>query len=377
MEPVGILFLTNSLPIGGFETHLLSIVRELDRRSLRPVIACLKGEGPLAPEFRAVGVPVHSRMQSHRLDPRGISRLTRLMKAERIRILDTDVQRNTVFLGALSARLAGVPVVVASLHATARAGKDRLLELPARMVLPWVDRVIALADFHRDLLLSQEHLSPGKIAVCWNGVDTDAFAPGPPSEALTQELGLPSGSRVVGIVASLRPDKGHEVFLSAAGRVLRRCPDTVFLVVGDGPERANLENLSRDLGIERSVRFLGRRRDLPQILRLFDINVLSSYPLVETFPISVLEAAASGKPTVATRVGALSDIVAEGQTGFLVDVGDAEAIAGAVVRLLDDRTLLEGMGKASRQRAEDLFSIRKTVDRREALYLSLLAGRRT
>jgi len=377
LEPLGILFLTNSLPIGGFETHLLSIVKELSRETFRPVVACLKGEGPLAPEFRAAGVPVYSAIQSHRLDPLGVSRLVRLMKREGIRILDTDVQRNTVFLGALSARLAGVPVAVASLHATTRAGKDRLLELPARIVLPWIDRVIALASFHRDLLIRQEHLEPGKIAVCWNGVDVKAFRPGPAPESLRQELSLPPENLVVGIVASRRPDKGHGVFLKAAERIVRNHPDTCFLVVGDGPERGNLQTLSRDMGLEAQVRFLGRRRDLPELLQLFDVNVLSSYPFVETFPISVLEAMACAKPTVATNVGALSDIVAEGETGFLVDVGNHEAIADRVDRLLDDPGLREKTGEAARRRVENLFSIQKTVEHREALYLDLLESRRT
>ncbi|MCK4547512.1 MAG: glycosyltransferase [Candidatus Eisenbacteria sp.] len=373
MDPVGVLFLTNSLPVGGFETHLLSIVREMDKESFRPVIACLKSGGPLESEFLDAGIPVHTRVQKWKLDPFGLLRLASIMRRENISVLDTDLQRNTVFLGALAADLAKVPVKVVSVHATARVGRSRLVEWPARISMGRIDRTVALASVHRDLLIHQEQLDPDRIVVLWNGVDVDAFSPGSPPGNLREALGIAEGSPVVAIVASLYPDKGHDVFLTAAARVVNKHPNAAFIVIGEGPDREKLEEMTKKKGLADAVHFLGRRRDLPDLLRLTDINVLSSYPFRETFPISILEAMACGNPTVTTRVGALSDIVAHQETGYLFDVGDADALAEALIRLLDDPELRTRMGRAARSRAEDLFSIQKTVRGREQFYRQLLA----
>lgn len=376
MDRIGVLFLTNTLLVGGFETHLLSLLKELDRGSFQPLIGCLKDGGPLEPEFRGAGIPVYTHIQRGPYDPVGILRLARILGRERVAIVDSDLQRNTVLVGTLAAILARVPAIVISVHATAPVGRDRLLQRTTRLCMGRIDRLIALAEVHRNLLLEQGGVDPEKVTVLWNGVDVETFHPGPPSRELREDLGIPEHVPVVAIVASLYPDKGHEVFLEAARQVLARHPEAVFLIVGDGPQRESLETRAREAKIERAVRFVGRRRDLPDLLRLVDINVLSSYPYRETFPISVLEAMASGNPTVTTRVGALSDIVAENETGFLVDVGDADSLATALVRLLDEPELRKQMGHAARRRAEDLFSIRKIVRQRETLYRQVLETKR-
>jgi glycosyltransferase involved in cell wall biosynthesis len=373
MEKHGVLFLTNSLPVGGFETHLLSLLQAIDKERFRPVVGCLKGGGPLEPEFRAAGIPVYSHLQRGRMDLGGVLRVASIMRREKIRVLDTDAQRNTMLIGTLAAILMRVPVRIASVHATARAGKSKIFVPASRFCLRWTDRVVALADCHRDLILSQEEgLDPHKVTVLWNGVDTTKFYPGTPPAGLAESLGIHPGTPVIMIVASLLPDKGHKVFLEAAALVLQEQEDAVFLVAGEGPEREGLETTASRMGIGESVRFLGRRRDLHELLHLTDINALTSYPFRETFPISVLEAMACGKPTVATRVGALPDMIMEGETGFIREVGDAEGIAKAITQLLDDRESLLRMGNAARQRVEKMFSISRTAARREDLYTQLL-----
>jgi glycosyltransferase involved in cell wall biosynthesis len=376
MERLGVLFLTNWVPVGGFETLLLSIVKEIDRQSFHPVLCCLKDGGPLEQEFRATGIPVYTRIQRSRLDPIGVHRLARIMRRERVQLLDTDLQRNTVLVGTLAATLARVPAAVISVHATARVGRRHLVEWPVRLCLGRIDRVIALAGAHRQLLVSQEHLDPSRVDVLWNGVDVQAFRPRTPKESLREDLGIPRESPVVAIIASLLPDKGHEVFLRAAEIIHARHPGTVFLVIGEGPERDKLESRARDMGLDPAVRFLGRRRDIADLLQIIDINVLCSYPYRETFPVSILEAMACGNPSVATRVGALSDIIAERETGFLVDVGDADGLAGSVNQLLDDPDLRRRMGDAARKRAVGLFDIKKVVREREALYRGLVEQKR-
>jgi len=376
MDRLGVLFLTNYLPVGGFETHLLYIVRELDRRAFHPVVCTLKAGGPLEAEFRAAGVPVYSRVQRGRLDPFGVLRLARIMRRERIHLLDVDLQRNTVLIGALAAWLAGVPAAVISAHSFEHMNRERVVEWPARVSLGRIDRVIALFEAHREKLVS-EGVDRGKVILRPNGVDTDAFRPGPEPEPLRRTLDIPAGAPVAGIVASLVPLKAHEVFLDVAARVLREHPDAHFLVVGEGPERPRLEENARRAGLQDAVHFLGQRRDLADLFRLMDVAVLTS--LWECFPISILEAMACGIPTVTTRVGALPDMAVEGETGFLLEVGDTEGLAGALTRLMGDPDLHRRMGNEARRRVEEHFSIEKIVREREDLYRRLveekLAGR--
>ncbi len=374
MDRLGILFLTNFLPIGGFETHLLSIVRALDKTAFHPVLCCLKEGGPLASEFSAAGVPVYERIQAHRFDPLGIPRLIRIMKRERIHLLDTDLQRNTVFLGTLAARLAGVKARLISCHVVSRQDGSPVVGWPARISMGGIDLVIALFEEHRRQLTEDEGLAPEKITILWNGVDMEEYQPRPPREGLRRELGIPEDSPVVAIVASLYALKAHEVFLQVAARVLERHPRARFLVVGEGPERARLEKLAEEKNLDRAVQFLGRRRDMPDLLTIMDVNVLTS--LWEAAPISTLEAMACEIPTVATRVGALPEMIVDGETGFLLDIGDEEGIAAAVNRLLDDPTFRRRVGVASRRRIRDLYSIEKIVREREAMYRRLLESKR-
>ncbi|MCK4547513.1 MAG: glycosyltransferase [Candidatus Eisenbacteria sp.] len=370
MDRIGILFLTNWLPVGGFETHLLSIVRKLDKESFHPVLCCLKDGGPLEEEFRATGIPVYTRLQRHRLDPMGLVRLVRIMKRERIHLLDTDVMRNTILLGTLAARVAGVRAAVVSVHLVVRVERPGIIEWPARMVMGRIDRVIALFEDHRKQLVDEERVDPEKVIVLPNGVDTEQFSPRAPRADLREELGIPGDSPVAAIVASLLPLKRHALFFEAAAKVLEMQRNAHFLVIGEGPEREHLETQVREMGLDSAVHFLGRRRDMPDLLTIIDVNVLSSH--WEAAPISALEAMACGIPTVSTRVGAMPEMVVDGETGFLVDVGDGTELAQAIARLMGNPALRKKTGEASRRRAEETYSMDKVTRRRENVYRELV-----
>jgi glycosyltransferase involved in cell wall biosynthesis len=147
-------------------------------------------------------------------------------------------------------------------------------------------------------------------------------------------------------------------------------PDARFVIAGDGPERAAIERACRELALGERVTLLGSREDVPVLYRALDVAVLSSHPVVETLPVTLLEAAACGTPAVATAVGSVADVVAEGETGFVVPAGDAAALADRIVRLLGDAALRERMGTAARRRAEQHFDERDMVRRYEELFLS-------
>jgi glycosyltransferase involved in cell wall biosynthesis len=206
------------------------------------------------------------------------------------------------------------------------------------------------------------------VQVIPNGVDLERFHPRWPAAAVQRELSLTPGTPVAGIVAALRPEKNHELFLRAAALVHRQLPEARFLIVGDGPEREKLESLARELSVSEVVHLLGDRADVPEILTLIDVFVLTSH--MEANPISILEAAAAEKPVVATRVGSVPETVIDGQTGYLVTPGEAEEIANRVIELLGNSERASAMGRAGREQVITHWSIDRTVEG----YQDLIAG---
>jgi glycosyltransferase involved in cell wall biosynthesis len=191
---------------------------------------------------------------------------------------------------------------------------------------------------------------------------------------LRQKLGLAAGAPVAGIVARLRSEKNIEMFLDVAGRVRNESPDARFLVVGDGPDRAALEARSRRLGLSDFVKFLGNRSDIPELLSLMDVFLLTSHN--EASPVSIREAFALGKPVVATRVGSVGEVVSDGQNGYLVTPGDADAMTRRVLELFREPGLARAMGGAGREYVERYGSLETMVGGYEDLIQEIYSQRR-
>jgi glycosyltransferase involved in cell wall biosynthesis len=234
-----------------------------------------------------------------------------------------------------------------------------------RLLAPLTDAFIAVAEPHARYLAANEGCPAAKLRVIPNGVDVDRFCPRPPNAELRKLLGLPDGAPTVGIVAALRPEKNHPLFLGAAARVLKAVPQARFLVVGDGPQREELQALARLLAVSDAVHFLGTRSDVPELLALIDVLALTSH--MEANPVSILEAMAAGKPVVATRVGSVDRVVQEGRTGRLVSPGNEEELAMRLIELLRDPAAAADLGRAGRQFVVQHASIERMVARYEEL----------
>jgi glycosyltransferase involved in cell wall biosynthesis len=242
------------------------------------------------------------------------------------------------------------------LHST---GLPDHVEFSNRLLSPLTDAFIAVAESHGCYLAAHEGCPAKKICVIPNGVDVERFHPRWPDRALQQELGLDAKAPVVGIVAALRPEKNHELFLQMAALVRMKLPAAQFLVVGDGPQRAKLEGLAESLKIAPAVHFAGTRSDVPELLSLMDVLALTSH--MEANPICLLEAMASEKPVVATRVGSVTETVLEGRTGFLAPAGNSQALADRVLELLTDRTRATTIGRAGREHVIAHWSVDRMV----------------
>jgi glycosyltransferase involved in cell wall biosynthesis len=199
------------------------------------------------------------------------------------------------------------------------------------------------------------------VRVIRNGIDAYRFRSLPDSGiAIRKRLGIPQTAPVCGIVAALRPEKNHLLFLRAAALASQQAPDAHFVLIGDGPERQKLERAVVDTKLAGRVHMLGTRNDIPQLLSAMDVFSLTSHN--EANPVSILEAMACEVPVVATRVGSVVESVAHESTGFLVEPGNAEGLAKHWLQVFAEKELASRMGATAREKVIAQGSLDKMVE---------------
>ena len=229
-----------------------------------------------------------------------------------------------------------------------------------RWLTPITDAFIAVAKPHGQFLIDFEKFPASKVVVIPNGVDTTRFIPNQGARAVVrQELGLPPDTPLIGIVAALRPEKNHTLFLEAAKRVLTKFPRAHFIIIGEGPERPSIEQTIASLQLGSNVTLLGTRSDTPKLLASLDVFALTSHN--EASPVSILEALSCGVPVVSTRVGSVAESVHDQWNGFTVEPGDADALCERIKYLLWNRSTAEVMGSNGREHVQTHGSLETMV----------------
>jgi len=369
MKKINIIFLVLSLEIGGTEKHIYNLISNLNRDKYNPIICCLYGLGEIGDALIKDGVKVYHGLMRSRGDLSGVLRLIRIIKNEGICIMYIMNSPLTVCWGLFCAKLTGVGKVLTRITVTEPVSHAARRRLVNNVALSFFDIIIAQSNFHKKYLIKHYVLNAERIKVVYNGVAVESFRSLSGAPSLRQELDIPDGAPVVGIVARLSPEKNVSLFLNAAGRILLKFPDSHFVVAGDGPERRKLEKIACELSIQAKVHFLGMRQDIPRIISSFDVAVMSSN--IENFSNAVLEYMAAAKPVIATDVGNTHEQVVEGETGFLISSGDAEALAASALKLLKDRGLSRKMGEAGKARVNDNFTLRRMMSTYESLFAEL------
>jgi len=258
------------------------------------------------------------------------------------------------------------------------AGGRRLVPGYLRPFLASADAILAVAESHKRYLVDVEGIRADRVTVIRNCVDTARYRPRDGREtrgveAARAALGLEEDDVVFTTVASLKPVKGIDVLLRAAAPVLKERPRTRLLVVGDGPDRAALEALARELGIADRAVFTGIRDDVDVLYRASDAVVLPSRS--EAFPNAVLEAMASGLPVVTTDVGSVREMVEE-DSAVVVAPEDAGALGAALAALAGDAERRARMGRRGREIVVERFRIEQMCEARERLFERLIDHKR-
>jgi glycosyltransferase involved in cell wall biosynthesis len=337
--------------MGGLERLLVEFARHADRDRFEIRFVSLSTRGSLAREIEAFGWPVTALGEADGLRPRMVLRLAALFRRWDINVVHTHDDRALIY-GSLASRLAGRRV----LHT--RHGQSVGIT-PRQLVLVnscarLTHRFVCVSE--DSARVSQGHGVPAhRLCAIRNGIDVTRFAYTGPR---------PNGPVVT--VARLSPEKDVACLLRAVAIAVPRYPELRLEVAGDGVCLPALKELSRHLGLERCVSFLGQVRDIPSLLGRAGLFVLPS--LTEGISLTLLEAMARGLPVVATQVGGTPEVVADGETGLLVPAANPLAMADAMVRLLRDAERSRDMGLRARGRVERFFDVRRMVADYEALY---------
>ena len=369
-RPVRCLFVIDELDFGGTEQQIFELVTRLDRRAYAPTVVCFR-PGRVSREIAGAGVPVVELPKRSVIDVALVGRLRRLMRDERVDLVQTYLFTANTW-ARLAAILAGVPIIVSS-----ERNVD-MWEVPykppiGRLLDRWTPATIANSGAVKTYLV-KKGLPADKVRVIYNGVDLSRFeAPATPA-ATKAELGIPLHHAVVGLLSRLEPQKAPELFLEAAARLAPQWPAVSFLVIGGGSLLEELTRRAQALGLGDRVFFTGPRRDVPSLLGACDVSVMCS--VKEGMSNTVMESMAAGLPVVATPVGGNPELIEDGESGLLVPVGDAAAIAAGVDRLLRDPALGKAMGDRARARITELCSVGAMVSATVRLYDELVGRAR-
>jgi L-malate glycosyltransferase len=359
-RPLPLAFVMSSFEPGGTERQMIELIRRLDRDRWDVHVACLRARGAwldrVVQSARCESFPVPSLKRASTLDR--LRDFAAWCRDKQFAVVHAVDVLSNVF-GLTGAALAHVPVRIGA-RRDINPGRSAAQTAAQRAAYSCAHVVVANARASAERLRF-ERVPARKIAVVPNGIDVETFD----ARALAPPL-----RRVVS-VANLRQEKGHDVLIDAAARVVHCFPDARFDLVGDGPERERLEALVRARGLSRAVVFRGHVENVAAILEQADIFAHPSR--TEAFPNALLEAMAAGLPVVASAVGGIPEIIEEGHTGLLVPAGDRQALADRISRLMADGDEGVRIGAAARRAVVARFSFDRMVAGFEHVYLEQLA----
>ncbi|MEI6633619.1 MAG: glycosyltransferase [Chlamydiota bacterium] len=353
MDKIRVAHIIYGLKLAGAEMVVWALTSTADRGRYVQSVITFDAGGPVEGLLREKGIPVICVPKRGRYDVTVLWRLARVLRAERIDVVHTHLFGADAW-GRVAAWMARTPFIVSSLHMV-----DCWLTPFQIAVERWTSffahRLIAVSEEVKRFYVSGVGVSEGKVTVVYNGIDCAGLPAAVDGVAKRRELGLQEGGLVVGVAARLEPQKEIFTWLRAARLLAQEYPRLEFVIAGDGSQRREIELFNSSLGMAGKVHFLGVRRDMYEIMAICDCMVFSSR--LEGFSIAILESMASGKAVVATRVGGNSEMIDDGINGVLVPVGDPDAIARAVGRLLRDEHARRRMGEAARKTVRERFSV--------------------
>lgn len=362
-----ILQIIPTLDRAGAEKQMCLLARGLPRDRFDVHVCALTRSGPLAAGLEEAGIPTHLIGKRWKLDPLAFARLKKHIAAVRPDLIHTWLFAADAY-GRAAGMATGTKHFVCGLRCVDpwKSGYELMID---RRLARGTDRIVANSPGVRDFYI-KKGLPAEKMTVIHNAAVPVESSPRTTRRQLLDRLGLPDDARLIGIIGRFWPQKRIKDAIWATDLLKVVRDDIHLLVIGDGPQRDRLLKYRRQVEITDKVHFLGERSDVADLLPHFD--VLWSTSGYEGQSNAVMEAMSAGVPVVATDIPGTRDLVVEGQTGYLVPVGDRAALARAAQRVIDNPQLAERLGQASRERMATEFSLAKMIDSYARLYDEVL-----
>jgi glycosyltransferase involved in cell wall biosynthesis len=387
MTKYKVLHIITRLDKGGSAENTLLTVTRIDKSRFHSTLASGPTSDPQGKNLASIKqesidyilIPELVRSINPLKDIIAFFKLWRIIKKGKFDVVHTHTSKAGM-LGRWAAKLAGAKIIVHTPHGHVFYGYfnkalSRVFVYLERLTAIITDKIVILTKRGIEEYLQYKIAQPEKFVAIYSGIDVERLKTHQSDKVKEkQRLGIPADSSVLGTVTRLDPVKGNKYLFEALPEIVKSIPRMRLIVVGEGKEKEALARYVREQGCSENVLFLGMQEGIASIVNTFDIFILPS--LMEGMGKSLLEAQALGIPVVATKVGGIPEVVKDGETGILVPAKDSHAIAGAVIRLLQDEALRRRFSENAKQWVDKRFSIETMVNDISGLYEQLLSAKK-
>jgi len=376
--PIKVLQLIHSSSLTGPGRSVYSLANNLDRKQFLTDVYAPR-HGYLYDELTKSGIRILPLAPKNIWGPKSILKMYSILRKERYHIFHVHSGQLNV-LSKFMGMLLGIPVIIFTEHITADRhvwikGKASLFThlLFHRLSNAMIDRIISVSDMTRSSFIKRQKINPRLISTIYPGLDlgelerlvTD-------TSEMRQTWAIPQGVPIVGMVARLNPEKGHRIFILAAKEVLKIIPDARFLIVGEGRERRNIDDLIEKLGLKRNFILTGLQDNIYKFVDIMDIVIQPSLAESESFGLSIVEAMARQRAVIASDIGCFREIIIDNENGLLFPAGDYFKLAEKIIALLNDRQLIKSIGMSGQRTAANKFEIGIMIKKTQNLYKEAL-----
>ncbi|KPK75376.1 MAG: hypothetical protein AMJ89_04645 [candidate division Zixibacteria bacterium SM23_73] len=358
----------------GAEAQITILLSQLAKEKHLENFALIYNRGKLAEELKRLNISFHILEEKENNPMKLFIKTYRWLKHQEVDLIHTHRYKENI-IGSLAARMGGIQHIVRTYHGMPEPFegfkniKYKFYILLDYLISKLLVKKIITASFDIKEKLSQR-LGEKKVTSIPNSVNLDSLKIEKAPRRVRQMLGVGDDCTIIGSAGRLVPIKGYQVFLKAAQLIKQRESKVKFLIVGDGPEKSNLEKLSDELKISEDFLFPGYREDIQDIINVMDIFVLTSFH--EGIPMVLLEAMGLEKPIVATKVGGIPEVITDQISGALIEPNDPEDLAQKSLYLLQEREIREKMGSEAKRRIEESFTAERMAQRVLEIYQSMV-----
>lgn len=370
---INVLFIIWSLEKGGAERFLVSLAKNLNTSKIKATVCCLNWKGRWATELEEKGIPVIALNKKGKLDFVAFRKLVEIIKESKFDIVNTHLWTADVF-GRLAAICAGTKIIISTAQ-NVDIWKQWWHRFIDKLLVSRTAQIIAVSEAVKEYYHKKIGIPLNKITVIPNAVEVEKFETKYDITKLYDEFSVSPNDFILACIGRLSEQKGQKYLLEAMSLLRNDYPQLKVLFVGYGEKEKSLNELAHKLNIYNSVRFLGYRSDIPQILQLSNALVLPS--LYEGLPLCVLEAMAAARPVITTKIGGVQNLVVNGETGYTVAPADGKALAISISNLINfpENSLL--LGIKGKELVVNNYSIKKIADQTSDLLSALLKDEKT